>query len=226
GSRHVWRSREALIQWYPVLFEVGLCLSLLTLIGVLHIDIRVTQAFEINDVAPVVVNLEDIAQTAHIEKPPPPPRPAPPVEVPDEAELDDEVLEIDAEIDIDAPVDLPPPPPPPQSDDEIEPEIFVIVEEMPVLIGGMERLHDLIRYPELAIKAGIEGLVVVTFVVEPDGSISNREVVRSSGELLDNAALDAVGKVRFTPGKQRGKPVRVRFSLPVRFRIKNSDDVL
>ena len=68
--------------------------------------------------------------------------------------------------------------------------------------------------------------MVVTFVVEPDGSISNREVVRSSGDLLDNAALDAVGMVRFTPGKQRGKPVRVRFSLPVRFRIKNSDDVL
>lgn len=225
--RHTPRRRKILDVWYPVLFELGLCISLLLLIGILRLDFRLNQSFEITEAAPAVVELEDIAQTEHIERPPPPPRPSPPVQVPDESILEDEILEIDAEIDIDAPIDLPPPPPPPGTDgDEYEPEIFVVVEEMPVLIGGMERLHDLIEYPDLAVKAGIQGLVIVTFVVEPDGTVSEGEVLRTSGELLDTAALEAVGKLRFIPGKQRGKPVRVRFSLPVRFKIKNADNVL
>jgi len=217
---------DPLKKWYGVLFEVGLCLSLISLVGLSHVDVRVGQTFEIPDVAPAVVKLEDIAQTEHIERPPPPPRPAPPIQVPDESILEDEILEIDAEIDIDAPVELPPPPPPLTDVPEYEPEIFVVVEEMPVLIGGMEHLQELIAYPELAAKAGIEGLVVVTFVVEPDGSISGAEVIKSAGALLDNAAMEAVAKLEFLPGKQRGKPVRVRFSLPVRFRIKKAHDVM
>ena len=91
------------------------------------------------------------------------------------------------------------------------------------MIGGLDRLQELIVYPPLAVKANIEGLVIVTFVVEPDGSVSEQETMRSAGEILDRAALAAVGKLSFIPGKQRGKPVRVRFSLPVRFRLKNSD---
>lgn len=217
---------DPLRRWYPVLIELGLALSLAAVSGLSLLDLRLGQSFEIPETTPAVVKLEDITQTEHIDKPPPPPRPAPPIQVPDESVLEDEILEIDAEIDIDTPAELPPPPPPATDGQEEEPEIFVVVEEMPKLIGGMEHLQELITYPELAVKAGIEGLVIVTFVVERDGSTSDAEVLKSAGDLLDQEALEAVSKLEFTPGRQRGKPVRVRFSLPVRFRIKGAGDYL
>ncbi len=72
----------------------------------------------------------------------------------------------------------------------------------------------------MARKAGMEGLVVVGFVVEPDGSISSIHVIKSAGKILDQAAIEAVKKLHFKPGKQRGKPVRVRMALPIRFQLK------
>jgi protein TonB len=202
-----------------LLTEVGLIIALLTVIGALQVDLRFEQEFDIPDVEQAVVEMEEVDQTEQIKRPPPPPRPRPPVVVTDDVVLEDEVLDIDAEIDLNFEAEVPPPPPPDRSEEEADPDIFVVVEEMPELIGGLARLKELVVYPEIAVKAGMEGLVIVQFVVEKDGRPANATVIKSAGGILDSAAVEAVRKLEFTPGRQRGVPVRVKFSLPVRFNL-------
>lgn len=108
------------------------------------------------------------------------------------------------------------PPRPAPSDDEV-PEV---VETPPVLIGGLEGLYQRLRYPELARRMGTEGTVIVSFIVERDGSISDIECLRDPMEMLCGAAIQAVLQSRFQPGTQEGRPARVRFSLPLRFRLR------
>lgn len=104
-----------------------------------------------------------------------------------------------------------------------EDDLFVVVEEMPKLIGGLQSLQSKIEYPEQAKKMGIEGRVTVTFIVDEDGNVENPMIVRGIGGGADEEALRAVKEVKFTPGLQRGKPVRVKYTLPVVFRLTDSD---
>ena len=98
-------------------------------------------------------------------------------------------------------------------------EFFVVVEQMPVLIGGMGNLQKQVKYPETARQAGIEGTVIVQFIVSETGSVINPKVIRGIGGGCDEAAIEAVKKVTFEPGSQRGVPVPVQFSLPIVFRL-------
>ena len=111
-----------------------------------------------------------------------------------------------------------PPPPVEEPAAEPEPEIFELVENMPELIGGLAGLQSRIQYPELARRMGIEGRVFVQFVVDEQGRPSNVRIARGIGGGCDEAAVEAVRQSRFTPGRQRGRPVKVRMSLPVTFR--------
>ena len=104
----------------------------------------------------------------------------------------------------------------------VEAEIFTIVEEQPGFPGGesalMDYLKNNIKYPQLARESNIQGTVFVTFVVEPNGSISNVKVLRGIGGGCDEEATRVVKNMpSWTPGKQRGKPVSVKFNLPIRF---------
>jgi protein TonB len=163
------------------------------------------------------VVMEEVIQTKQVTTPPPPPRPPVPVEVPNDEIIEDEILDLDAELDLDGPMDLPPPPPP--SGDEYEDEIFVVVEQPPVLIGGIAGVQKRIVYPEVARKAGIEGRVVIQFVVDREGNILNPKVIRGIGGGCDEAALKALEGAKFKPGLQRGKPVNVSYSLPISFTL-------
>ncbi|MBO6574193.1 MAG: energy transducer TonB [Rhodothermales bacterium] len=205
---------------YPLFIEVGMILTLALLIVAFRLDLRADSDFNVNLAEQEVVQMEEIQQTQQIERPPPPPRPPVPVEVPNDEILDDDELELDVSLDLDAAVDLPPPPPPPADEPEPEPEIFVIVEQMPDLIGGLGELQSKIRYPEIAKKAGVEGRVIVQFVVNEQGMVENPVVVRGIGAGCDEEAIRAVQQARFTPGKQRGKPVKVKMSLPITFKLK------
>jgi TonB family protein len=100
-----------------------------------------------------------------------------------------------------------------------EPEIFVVVEKMPEPIGGMKAIYDNVTYPEIARKAGIEGRVVVQFVVDKEGNVTNPQIIRGIGGGCDEAALEAVKNVKFIPGTQRGQNVAVQFQLPIVFRL-------
>lgn len=99
------------------------------------------------------------------------------------------------------------------------PEPLLTAETLPVLVGGIEALQAGIRYPEAERRAGVEGRVIVRFVVGPDGVPVDAEVVRSVSRGLDSAAVAAVVASRFTPGVQDGQRVSVRFTLPVSFRF-------
>jgi len=170
----------------------------------------------------VVVEMEEIVQSKQEVKPPPPPRPPVPVSVPDDEILDDDDLDLDVTLDMDEPLAELPPPPPPVKEIEIEEEeIFIVVEQMPELIGGAAAVAAVLEYPPLAIKAGLEGMVVIEIIVGKDGNPTDPKVVRSVADILDRAAVEAVMKQSFNPGRQRNKPVRVRMAIPVRFRLKN-----
>ena len=112
----------------------------------------------------------------------------------------------------------------PQPKAEEQGEVFQAVEEAAMFPGGMEAmmkyLQENIKYPEQAKNNGVQGRVIVQFVVNKDGSISNDTVVRSVDPLLDAEAIRVVRNMpNWTPGKQRGEAVRVRFTLPVTFRL-------
>ncbi len=106
-----------------------------------------------------------------------------------------------------------------------EEEVFVIVEDMPTFRGGdinkfREWVQKRVRYPELASENGIQGRVYITFVVETTGLVSNVTITRSVDTLLDEAAKEAVeASPRWEPGMQRGRPVRVRYSIPIIFQL-------
>jgi protein TonB len=117
------------------------------------------------------------------------------------------------------------PPPPPKEREEEEEEIFVVVENQPEFPGGqaamMKFLSENIKYPVIAQENGIQGRVICNFVVERDGSITDVQVVRGVDPSLDKEAVRVIQSMpKWKPGMQRGKPVRVRFTLPVVFRLQ------
>ena len=108
-----------------------------------------------------------------------------------------------------------------------EQEIFIIVENQPEFPGGEQALYKFIRdnvkYPSLARETGIEGTVYIQFVVEPDGRVSNVKVVRSVGGGCDEEAVRVVKAMpKWKPGSQRGKNVRVSFTLPIKFSLQKA----
>ena len=119
--------------------------------------------------------------------------------------------------------DIAAPEPPKQVVEETK--IFTVVEQMPMFPGGdaalMAYLRDNIHYPTVAAENGVQGRVVVGFVVERDGSITDVNVLRSVDPSLDREAMRVVkGMPRWTPGKQNGSAVRVKYQVPVTFRLQ------
>ncbi len=205
-------------RYYMINLQIGFIVTLVLLITLFRINLQARGEFEIIEEEQEIIEMEEIIQTEQEITPPPPPRPPSPEPVPDDEIIEDQFFDLDTEIDLDAPMDMPPPPPPPD-DEEEEPEVFTIVEDMPELIGGMQAIYEHLRYPEIARKAGIEGRVVVQFIIDEEGNVVDPVVVRGIGGGCDEAAIEAVRQVRFTPGRQRGRAVRVRYSLPITFRL-------
>ena len=117
------------------------------------------------------------------------------------------------------------PPPPPAPKPEVSTKVFDVVEEMPSFPGGqgalMQYLASNIKYPVVAQENGVQGRVIVSFVVERDGSISDVKVARSVDPSLDREAQRVVKSMpRWSPGKQNGSTVRVKYTVPVVFRLQ------
>lgn len=174
--------------------------------------------------------VEDIPEeivpiTEQAAKPPPPPPPQQTTVlsiVQDDVEVED--VEINVEIDqtvaIEAYV-----PPVREEEEVIEQEIFTVVESMPEFPGGQAKMLEFIatniKYPPMARESGIQGRVFVNFVVEPDGSVSGVTILRGIGGGCDEEAIRVIQSMpKWTPGRQRGKAVRVSFNLPVRFTLQ------
>ena len=172
---------------------------------------------------------EIIIQTQQDELPPPPPPEQPEVttefevveddkEITNELVVDAEVKEETKNIEI-TPVVVE------EEEEEEEEQIFTVVENDPEFPGGMDALYKYlaqnIKYPQLARDNNITGRVYVTFVVERDGSITGCRVLRDIGGGCGQEAIRVVKSMpKWTPGKQRGKAVRVQFNLPVNFNLQ------
>ncbi|HOJ66352.1 MAG TPA: energy transducer TonB [Paludibacteraceae bacterium] len=174
----------------------------------------------------------DIIQTTQDETPPPPPPPAPEViEVLNVVENTVETQTINIETEdtknkaveiIAAPVAAPMAAPIHEEDEQV---IFQVVETMPQFPGGEQALfkflNENIKYPVIAQENGIQGRVICQFVVNTDGSIVDIQVVRGVDPSLDKEAVRVIQSMpKWIPGKQRGKPVRVRFTLPINFKLQ------
>lgn len=214
GTSFVRRRRE-----YLIMGQVGVILALAMTTGAFRMSFTGGETMEYVMPDQEIVQMEEIMQTAQIEKPPPPPRPPVPVEVPNDEVLDDIELDLDVSLDLNEVLtDLPPPPAEPAVEEE-EDEIFLIVEKAPEIVGGLGELYKYISYPDIARKAGIEGVVVVQIVVQPDGTPAQPTVIRGVHELLDKEAVQGVMKLTYKPGMQRSRPVPVYMSIPVRFEL-------
>lgn len=209
--------------------EIGLVVALVASLVAFNIksyDKEMKDTFQRD----AIVDDEDIViQTAEDTPPPPPPPEVPEVttviEIVDNDKEDIKEVSFNIESDENTqniqitPVVV-------EEEEEVdEKEIFTVVENDPEFPGGMEALYKYlaqnIKYPQLAKENGITGKVYVTFVVERDGSIANPKVLRDIGGGCGAEAIRVVKSMpKWTPGKQRGKAVRVQFNLPVVFNLK------
>lgn len=206
---------------YIINIQVGIILSLIGFITIFKANLDFGNELEIVEQEQEVIEMEEIVQTEQETTPPPPPRPPQPEPVPDDEIVEEQYFDLDADMDMDAPMDMPPPPPPEEEEEEEEPELFQVVEDMPEPVGGMEAIYENMEYPEAARRAGVEGRVIIQFIVDENGQVQDPRVVRGIGGGCDEAAIEAIRSVEWTVGRQRGRPVRVQFQLPIMFRIQN-----
>jgi len=106
-------------------------------------------------------------------------------------------------------------------------KVYDLVDEMPSFPGGLEELYKWIdnnvQYPAVARENGIEGRVILKFIVEKDGSLRDSTVIHSVHPIVDREALRLVGQMpKWNPGKRAGVPVRVRYCLPIKFKLGES----
>ncbi|MDC1106944.1 energy transducer TonB [Prolixibacteraceae bacterium] len=169
---------------------------------------------------------EEIPITTKPETPPPPPPPPPPAQmaemitiVDNDEDIEDDVLIEEADdtegpVKVEKVIEV--------EDEIVEEQIFSFVEDMPAFPGGIPALMKFIgkavKYPIIAQENGIQGRVFVNFVVEKDGSVTDVKIARGVDPSLDKEAIRVVKTLpRWKPGMQRGKAVRVSYSVPINF---------
>ena len=198
-------------------FQIGLAVTLILVLIAFE-----WKSYEKNDYNLGSLNLDDMEEeiipiTRQEVKPPPPPPPPPEVIeiVEDEVEIENEVEIEDTETDEDEIIEIE------EEDDE---EFFMVVENMPEFPGGdlglMKFIQKNVKYPAIAKEYNITGKVYVSFIVDKGGSVTNVKIVRGVDKNLDAEALRVVSALpKYKPGKQRGKPVRVMFTIPINFTL-------
>lgn len=179
------------------------------------------------DLGQVDDNFEDIMEIPPTQQPPPPPpviQQPEIIEVPDEEEIEEEIevnldIEVTEETVIEDIIFEEAP------EEEVADQIFTIVEEQPSFQGGgnaafLKWVGENLDYPSQAQRMGIEGRVYVQFVIEKDGTITDVKAIKGIGAGADEEAVRVIKSApKWTPGKQRGKPVRVRMILPIMFKL-------
>ena len=97
--------------------------------------------------------------------------------------------------------------------------VYLMCEKMPELVGGMDALQKKIRYPLQAKSLGVQGVVYVQSIINEKGKIIKPKVVKKLGAGCDEEAIRVLKKSKFKPGYDKGKPVKVKFTLPIFFRL-------
>jgi len=208
-----------------IYFEIGLVLVLFLVFFALNAKSYEKRTLNLVQQQAQNTPEEMVPITEQKVKPPPPPPPKQVTQikiVSNDVKIDDNV-DIDVNADMNTQVEEYTPPV--EEEDVQEQHIFTVVEDKPSFPGGegalMKFLSAHIDYPALAKESGIQGRVFINFVVEPDGSIDHVKVLRGIGGGCDEEAVRVVKSMpKWIPGKQRGKPVRVSFNLPVKFTLE------
>ena len=199
----------ALKYLYPVIVRVTGLSGIVILIFTFLVFPRSTNTMELDEEIQIIIEQIDIPQTEQFDQPPPPARPSVPVESESEDLADDVTLD---EFNLDEFDAWDAPPPPPEG-----PRVkFIPYDDPPIPLKPIRP-----RYPEIAQEAGIEGTGVVQVFGDEKGRV--KDTVRLKGipnTGLDEAATDAIRKVRFRPAKQRERAVGVWISIPVNFKLK------
>jgi len=216
------------VQYSKLFFSIGLCISLLFIITAF--EWKFFDDGKIIDLGTLNSNFENIVDVPPTEQPPAPqPKLVQPqiIEVADEEEIIEEI-EIDLDIEmteeqiIDQPVfeemQM-------EVQDEKADEIFTIVEQQPEPVGGFSAFYAYVsknlKYPKQAERINIQGRVYLEFVVERDGSLTDIKVLKGIGGGCDEEACRIISAApNWKPGKQRGRPVRVKMVMPILFRIE------
>jgi len=197
-------------------FQIGLAVTLIAIFISFEWKSYDKSNYNLGD-----LNLDDMEEeiipiTRQEVKPPPPPPPPPEIIeiVEDEVEIENEVEIEETDTDEDEIVEI-------EEDDE---EFFMVVENMPEFPGGdlglMKFIQKNVRYPAIAKEYNITGKVYVSFIVDKQGSVTNVKIVRGVDKNLDAEALRVVSLLpKYKPGKQRGKAVRVMFTIPINFTL-------
>ncbi len=211
-----------------ILLTLGLIIALGAIFAAFEYKTHSRKADSLGQVQAVDVEDEIIPITREQENQPPPPPPPPQgVEVlnivDDDVEIKDDLF-IDTEATKDMIIDVAPvlSTAGVEEEEEEETQVFFIVEDMPEFPGGEAALRQFIanaiKYPVIAQENGIQGRVYVTFVVNTDGSIADAKIARGVDPSLDKEALRVVNTLpKWKPGMQRGKAVRVSYTVPINF---------
>ncbi len=198
-------------------FQIGLIITLIIVLFAFE-----WKSYEKVDYNLGQLNLDDLEEeiipiTKQEVKPPPPPPPPPEVIeiVEDEVEIEEELEIEDTESDEDIAIEI---------EEESDDEFFMVVENMPEFPGGdlglMKYIQKNVKYPPIAKEYNITGKVYVSFIVDKSGFVTNVKIVRGVDKNLDAEALRVVKSLpKYKPGKQRGKPVRVMFTIPINFTL-------
>jgi periplasmic protein TonB len=209
-----------------VLLMLGLVVALGLILAAFEYTTAPTKTESLGQIEMQEVEEEIIPITREQEVQPPPPPPPPQVVevlniVDDDVEIEDELI-IDTEVTDDMVIDVAPVIQTDEEEEEEETQVFFIVEDMPEFPGGelalRQYIANAIKYPVIAQENGIQGRVYVTFVVNTDGSVSDARIARGVDPSLDKEALRVVNQLpKWKPGMQRGKPVRVSYTVPINF---------
>ena len=194
---------------YPIVVRLTTLLGISLVILNFLLFPRFGNSLEFEDIEQVIIENIDIPQTQQIDNTPPPARPSIPVPSDDEDIADDLTLD---ELDFDDFSNLDAPPPPPSGPKVV----FIPYDDPPVAMSPIRP-----RYPEIAQEAGIEGVVVVQAFIDEKGRVKETLILKGVPNTgLDEAAMEAIRKTRFSPAKQRERAVGVWISIPVNFRLK------
>jgi protein TonB len=202
--------------------QIGLAASLLIVLGAFEYRTYEKSASSLGDITLEAEWEEEIEATFREKKPPPPPPPPP--EVIEIVENDEEIEEIeieDTESDEDTEI---------IEEEEETDEVFMIAEDMPMFKGCsddqctqgeiLKFIARNTRYPAIAKENNITGRVFVGFVVDKSGSVTNVKLLRGVDKYLDSEAIRVVKSMpKFSPGRQRGKPVKVQYNIPITFKL-------
>jgi protein TonB len=208
--------------------SIGLCLSLLFVITAF--EWKFYDSGEVMDLGTLDADFENVMDIPPTEQPPPPIQKVEQpkiIEVPDEEEIMEDI-KIDLDIEMteeqvieqrifeDLNIE--------KEEEEVADEIFTIVENQPEPVGGMRAFYDYVannlKYPAEARRSNIEGRVFIEFVVEKDGSLTDIKILKGIGGGCDQEAIRIIQNApKWIPGKQRGRPVRVKMILPIYFKL-------